>query len=258
VIAENASPLFHAVPILYFAIMIVIAFIIPVFFTALPFHRIADVIVIAGLFSLARILLALAAMDIGTAFGSMGARREMLVSFLAEPALLMVFFNLALMSDSTALSTIALTINNQTFSLNPSLAFALLAFFMILLGENGRIPVDNPSTHLELTMLHQAMILEYSGPYLALIEWGSYLKLLNYYAIAIALFFAWGIHEIPSVIGFSLASLAFLIKIFVLSTGTTFFETITTKIRIYRVPEFMASAFLLAVLGVLIQLLPME
>lgn len=255
VLAKNASFLFRIVPYLYFAAMCSITMIIPVFWSHLIFSAIADVIALIGLFALARIFLALAAMDIGTAFGSMGARREMLVSFLAEPAFLMVFFNLALMNQSTSLTQMVTTILAHSFVLNPSLVFAAIAFFMVLLAENARIPIDNPTTHLELTMLHEAMILEYSGRHLALIEWGNQLKLLNYFAIAIALFCPWGITSTLQIATLISAILIFVFKLFALGSGLSLFEVLTAKVRLFRASEFLTSAFILAILGVLIQLM---
>jgi formate hydrogenlyase subunit 4 len=255
VLARNASYLFRVVPYLYFAAMCSITMIIPVFWSHLFFSAIADVIALIGLFALARIFLALAAMDIGTAFGSMGARREMLVSFLAEPAFLMVFFNLALMNQSTSLTQIVTTILSHSFFINPSLAFAAIAFFMVLLAENARIPIDNSATHLELTMIHEAMLLEYSGRHLALIKWGNHLKLLNYLAIAIALFCPWGITNTLQIATLTFAILIFVFKLLILGSALSLFEALTAKVRLFRASEFLTSAFILAILGVLIQLM---
>lgn len=255
VLAHNASFIFRLVPYLYFAAMCLITLIIPVFWSQVAFSAIADVVVLIGMFALARFFLAIAAMDIGTAFGSMGARREMLVSFLAEPAFLMVFFNLALMNQSTSLTQIVTANLDHSFVLNPSLAFAAIAFFMVLLAENARIPVDNPTTHLELTMLHEAMILEYSGRHLALIEWATHLKLLNYIAIAIALFCPWGISNALQMTALLFTLVLFVLKLLMIGSGLSLFEVLTAKVRLFRAPEFLTSAFILAILGVLIQLM---
>jgi len=254
VLAKNASFLFRAVPYVYFSAMCLIAAIIPVLCDKLALSAIADVIALIGLFGLARILLALAAMDVVTAFGSMGARREMLIAFLAEPALLMVFFNAALINQSTSLTIIVEKTLTEPFHINPSIVFATVAFLMVLLAENARIPVDNPSTHLELTMIHEAMVLEYSGRHLALIEWSSQLKLLNYFVIAIALFCPWGIVSTltPSTLLISLLSCLF--KLIILSSALVIFETLSTKFRLFRAPEFLTIAFILAIFGVLTQL----
>src|SRR5690606_25571517 len=150
-------------------------------------------IALVGLFAVARMFLSLAAMDIGTAFGTLGARREMMIGFLAEPALLMVIFVASLISATTALPAISDHIATQEFAIYPSLAFTGVAFVLVLLAENARIPVDNPATHLELTMIHEAMLLEYSARHLALMEWAAALKLLNYACIGFALFIPWGV-----------------------------------------------------------------
>src|SRR5437879_2455583 len=195
VVAENASPIFRITPYIVFSAMALAAAIVPSLATDLPFAVAADAIALVGLFALARVFIALAAMDIGTAFGSLGARREMFVGFLAEPALLMVLFTASLISGSTLLPTIVETLAHREIALYPSLAFAGVAFTMVSLAENARIPVDNPATHLELTMIHEAMILEYSARHLALIEWASALKLFNYMCIGIALFLPFGIAQ---------------------------------------------------------------
>jgi formate hydrogenlyase subunit 4 len=194
-------------------------------------------------------------MDIGTAFGSLGARREMLVSFLAEPALLMVLFTASMISHSTQLPRIVETLGHHQFVLYPSLAFAALAFVIVLLAENARIPVDNPSTHLELTMIHEAMILEYSARHLALIEWASSLKLFAYISIGIALFLPHGIAEVGNWAALPLALGLLLLKLLLAGAGLALLETISAKMRIFRAPEFLGTAFLLAVLGLLIHFL---
>lgn len=256
VIATNASPLFRLVPYVEFASMALAAGIIPTLWTGLPFAAAADTIALVGLFATARVFLALGAMDIGTAFGSMGARREMLVGFLAEPALLMVFFTASLISHSTSLPTIVGVLAQGHLAIYPSLAFASVSFLMVLIAENARIPVDNPSTHLELTMIHEATVLEYSARHLALIEWSSSLKLLNYVCIGLALFVPWGLAQgLGSPPAFMLSVPALLLKLLVAGLGLALIETINAKMRIFRVPEFLASAFLLAVLGLLVHLL---
>jgi formate hydrogenlyase subunit 4 len=255
VLAECASPLFRATPYILFGCMWLAAAIIPIIAIDLPFSRAADVIALVGVFGLARVFIALAAMDIGTAFGSMGARREMLVSFLAEPALLMVLFTSSLISHSTQLPHIVETFAHHQFVLYPSLAFAASAFVMVLLAENARVPVDNPSTHLELTMIHEAMILEYSARHLALVEWASSLKLFAYMSIGFALFFPYGIADVGNWRALPLAIVALLLKLIVAGAGLALLETLLAKMRIFRVPEFMGTAFLLGVLGLLIHFL---
>ncbi len=255
VMAHNASWLFRVTPYIVFGCMWLAAAIIPILAVDLPFSRAADVIALVGVFGVARIFIALAAMDIGTAFGTMGARREMLVSFLAEPALLMVLFTASMISHSTQLPSIVDALAHHQFVLYPSLAFAALAFSMVLLAENARIPVDNPNTHLELTMIHEAMILEYSARHLALIEWASSLKLFAYFSIGIALFLPYGITEAGDWAGLPLSILLLFIKLTLAGAGMALLETLIAKMRIFRVPEFLGTAFLLAVLGLLIHFL---
>ena len=238
-----------------FACMALAAGIVPMVVNDLPFSPAADAIALVGVFALARVFLALAAMDIGTSFGTLGARREMMVSFLAEPALLMVFFTASLISQSTQLPHIVETLAHQDFAIYPSLAFAAVAFWMVSVAENARIPVDNPTTHLELTMIHEAMILEYSARHLALIEWAVALKLFTYSALGLALFLPWGIAPAGDYAALPLAVLALTVKMAGGGALLAFLEAISAKMRIFRVPEFLGTAFLLAVLGMLIHFL---
>jgi formate hydrogenlyase subunit 4 len=255
VLAHNASPLFRLTPYVVFGCMVLAASIVPVLATDLPFSPAADVIALVGLFALARVFMALAAMDIGTAFGSMGARREMLIACLAEPALLMVFFTPSLISGSTALTSIVETLAHSSLAIYPSLAFAAIAFLMVMLAENARVPIDNPATHLELTMIHEAMILEYSARHLALIEWANAIKLTIYSAIGVALFLPWGIARAGEWLMMPLAILAFVAKMAAGGAGLALLETVSAKMRIFRAPEFLGMAFMLAVLGMLIHFL---
>lgn len=255
VIAHSATPLFRFAPYMIFACMALAAGIVPMIANDLPFSPAADAIALVGVFALARVFLALAAMDIGTSFGTLGARREMLVAFLAEPALLMVFFTASLISQSTELPHIVETLAHREFAIYPSLAFAAVAFWMISVAENARIPVDNPTTHLELTMIHEAMILEYSARHLALIEWAVALKLFTYSALGIALFLPWGIAPVGDLGALPLALLALFAKMAVGGFLLSLMEALSAKLRLFRVPEFLGTAFLLAVLGMLIHFL---
>ena len=256
VIAENASPLFRAAPYIVFGAMLVAAGIIPSMGTRLPFTIAADAIALVGLLATARVFQSLAAMDIGTAFGTLGARREMMVGFLAEPALLMVIFVASIISATTALPAIAENLATQRLGLYPSLAFTAIAFTLILLAENARIPIDNPATHLELTMIHEAMVLEYSARHLALMEWATSLKLFNYACIGFALFLPWGISTGTGGPLSLVASIPVLAaKLTVTGAVLAFIETISAKLRVFRAPEFLAIAFMLAVLGLLVHLL---
>lgn len=256
-LATNASPLFRATPYILFSTMLLAAAIIPSLATDLPFARAADAIALIGLFATARVFLSLAAMDVGTAFGTMGARREMMVGFLAEPALLMVLFNAFLLFGSTALPSLVDRASSHRSIIDPSIIFAAIAFTMVLLAENARIPIDNPATHLELTMIHEAMVLEYSARHLALVEWASSLKLFNYACIGFALFIPWGIATNGQDGGGALllSIVALLTKLAVAGAALALIETFSAKLRIFRAPEYLAMAFLLAVLGLLVHLL---
>ena len=256
VVAENASPIFRITPYIVFSAMALAAAIVPSLATDLPFAVAADAIALVGLFALARVFIALAAMDLGTAFGSMGARREMFVGFLAEPALLMVLFTASLISGSTLLPTIVETLAHREIAIYPSLAFAAVAFTMVSLAENARIPVDNPATHLELTMIHEAMLLEYSARHLALIEWAAALKLFNYWCIGLALFFPYGIAGASDDwLAILIATPVLIGKLAIGGFILALIETLSAKMRIFRAPEFLGTAFLLAVLGMLVNLL---
>ncbi len=256
VIAERASALFRMAPYMVFGTMVVAAAIIPSMGTRLPLTLAADAIALVGLLATARVFMSLAAMDIGTAFGTLGARRGMMVGFLAEPALLMVIFVASLISATTALPAITERLATQSLGLYPSLAFTAIAFTMVLLAENARIPIDNPATHLELTMIHEAMLLEYSARHLALMEWAAALKLFNYACIGFALFLPWGVSTRAGAPAELLASIPLLaVKLTAAGIGLAVIETVSAKLRVFRAPEFLAIAFLFAVLGLLVHLL---
>ena len=241
-IARNASPLFRVTPYVLFGCMWLAAGIVPVLATELPFAPAADIIALVGVFALARVFSALAAMDIGTSFGGLGARREMLIGFLAEPAMLMTLFTAAFISGSTQLTTIVDTLAHREFAIYPSLAFAAVAFLMVLLAENARIPIDNPTTHLELTMMHEAMILEYSARHLALIEWAVAIKLFAYMTIGIALFAALG-HRRGGRLGARCRSrsAALAAKLALAGAGLALIETLLAKLRLFLAPEFLST-----------------
>src|SRR5438034_1316695 len=255
VVAENASAVFRLTPYVVFGAMVLAAAIVPSLATDLPFAGAADAIALVGLFALARVFIALAAMDIGTAFGALGARREMFVGFLAEPALLMVLFTASLISGSTSLPTIVDALAHRELAIYPSLAFAGVAFTMVSLAENARIPIDNPSTHLELTMIHEAMILEYSARHLALLEWASALKLFNYACIGLALFVPFGIAEGADDLAMLGAAPVLVAKLLIGGALLALIETLSAKLRLFRAPEFLGTAFLLSVLAIFVILL---
>jgi formate hydrogenlyase subunit 4 len=257
VLATHASALFRVAPYIVFGAMVCAAAVIPSLGTRLPFSDSADAIALVGLFATARVFMSLAAMDVGTAFGTLGARREMLVGFLAEPALLMVIFLASLIAASTALPAISEGMVTRPLALYPSLAFTAVAFLLVLLAENARIPVDNPATHLELTMIHEAMLLEYSARHLALMEWAAALKLFNYACIGFALFLPWGTAtgDAPTPLTLFVSAPVLGIKLLAAGALLAVIETVSAKLRIFRAPEFLATAFLFAVLGLLVHLL---
>ncbi len=236
-----------------FAATWVAAALVPTFATGLTFSWTADLIAIIALLASTRFFLALAGMDVGTAFGGLGASREMLVSALAEPAMLMAVFTLALVAGSTQLSTIATVMGSPQVGLRVSLALALIALVIVAIAENARIPVDNPATHLELTMVHEAMILEYSGRHLAMIEFAASLKLLLYMALIACLFMPWGLATSgagPATYAIGVA--AFLGKLTLLAILLAVFESAVAKMRVFRVSDFLGAALMLGLLGTLL------
>ena len=254
-LATTTSQLFRVAPYIIFSITIFICAVVPLLIINTPTTAIADVIVIVGLFALARFFLTLAGMDTGTAFGGMGSSREMLISAIAEPALLMVFFAVAMTAMSTNLAMIINQLALHHLWLQPSLIFAALGFILVALAETGRIPVDNPATHLELTMIHEAMILEYSGRYLAFIEWAAQIKFMLYAILFINLFFPWGIASDFSwfSIGLSILTLMFKLLLLVIILGIA--EISLAKLRLFRVPYLLNLAFILGLLAVLIHII---
>ena len=251
VLAENASWIFRFTPYLAFGVTVLAGGIIPLVSVDLPLAATADIIALVMLFAIIRFFTALAGMDIGTAFGGMGASREMMISSLAEPAMLMAVFTVSLASSSTSLTQMVTTMGQGQFMIRPSLAFALIAFIMIALAETGRIPVDNPATHLELTMIHEAMILEYSGRYLALIEWAGMMKLVLFFSLGIAAFCPWGIASGGDPAALALGVALFVVKLMLGGVIMVLIETGMAKMRIFRVSEYLGSAFLLATLGMI-------
>jgi formate hydrogenlyase subunit 4 len=250
-LAENASWIFRVTPYIVFGVTVMIGGIIPLISIELPFAATADVIALVMLFAIIRFFTALAGMDIGTAFGGMGSSREMTIASLAEPAMLMAIFTVSLAANSTSLTQMVRVIGHGEFILRPSLAFALLAYIMVHLTETGRVPVDNPATHLELTMIHEAMILEYSGRHLALIEWAAMMKLFIFSALGIAVFCPWGIAASGDPAAMLLGAVLLAVKLAVLGVILVLIETGLAKMRLFRLTEYLGCAFLLATLGML-------
>lgn len=254
VLAENASWLFRFTPYFIFAATWVAAALVPTFGAGLMFSWTADLIVIIALLAVARFFLALAALDVGTSFGGIGASREMMIASLAEPAMLMIMFTLALIAGSTQLSAMAAFMSSPAVGLRVSLGLALIALIIVAIAENARIPVDNPATHLELTMVHEAMVLEYSGRHLAVIELSAFMKLLLYLSLIVCLFVPWG--TAPAGAGFAALTTGFAAYVAKLGAAAillTVFETAIAKMRVFRVPEFIGAALMLALLATLLR-----
>jgi formate hydrogenlyase subunit 4 len=255
VVAENASWLFLAAPTLIFSFTWVAASIIPTFSRAMVLAPAADLVAIVGLLGSARFLLALSGLDVGTSFGGIGASREVMFASIAEPALLMLIFSLALVARSTRLDNIAAFVLSPAVGLRISLALALIGLIMIAIVENGRIPIDNPATHLELTMVHEAMVLEYSGRHLALIDAASSLKLLAYVSFIGAVFVPWGLAaEGASLTQLGAGLLTWIAKVAASGVLLGVFEVSVAKMRVFRVPQFAGAAMMLALLAVLLRL----
>ena len=252
VLAENASWLFRSGPYMIFAATWVAAALVPTFATRLQFSWAADLVAITALIGSSRFFLALVGMDIGTSFGGIGSSREMMFASLAEPAMLMIVFTVALLAGSTQLSVVAqFMVTNG--SLRVSLGLALAALVIVALAENARIPVDNPATHLELTMVHEAMVLEYSGRHLAVLEFAAALKLLLYLSLIACIFVPWGLAPAASGPGAYAVGLAsYLAKLAVGGFLLVLFETSIAKMRVFRVPDFLGIALMLALLGMLL------
>jgi formate hydrogenlyase subunit 4 len=251
ILPNTTSYIFRVTPYVVFVTTLVAASLIPIIAVHESAFAIGDVIVLVGLFAVARFFLALSGMDAGTTFGGMGSSREMMIAAIVEPALLIAFFTLAMVSNSTDINVIVTEINNHHIFFRPSLIFAALGFAIVAIAETGRIPVDNPATHLELTMIHEAMILEYSGRYLALIEWASQIKLMIYAVLLINLFFPWGIATDFTFSALYCSFAAFVFKLIILCIILTVAETNLAKLRLFRAPYLLNIAFLLCLLGVL-------
>jgi len=253
VLADNASWLFRAAPYLIFAATWVAAALVPTFATGLLFNWTADLIAIVALLGSARFFLALAGMDVGTSFGGIGSSREVMIATLAEPAMIMIVFSLALLVGSTQLSNIAQFMVSPNVGLRVTLGLALISLVMVGIAENARIPVDNPATHLELTMVHEAMVLEYSGRHLAMIELAASLRLLLYLSLIACLFLPWGMAPDRSGwAAYALGAATYVAKLAFGCFALALFETAIAKMRVFRVPTFLGAALMLSLLGALL------
>jgi formate hydrogenlyase subunit 4 len=250
VIADTTSWIFHLAPFVLVSATVAAATLVPVVTAVQPADRMGDLFVLAALLMLGTIWLALGGLDPGTAFGGMGSSREMTVAALTEPTLAVAILALALTTGSTSLGAIAQGIlGTPALALGPGHSLAFAAFVIALLAETGRLPVDNPSTHLELTMIHEAMILEYSGPYLALVEWASMLKIALLFTLAANLFLPWGLAASLDPVAVAIGLAAILVKLAALGALLAVLETRLAKLRLFRVPELLAVSFTLALIA---------
>jgi len=252
VISEHASWVFSAAPYVVFISSLLVGLMVPMLTTQAPLSLFGGVLAVIGLLALGRFFLALGGLDPASAFGGMGSSREMTISAIAEPALMLAIFTVAITAESTDLSRIVAALHGPTWKLlNPAHLLAFVALFIVLLAETGRVPVDNPATHLELTMIHEAMLLEYSGRYLALMEWGASIKQLVLMAILVNIFLPIGLSTDGSAASLGLALGVLLLKLFVLSAAVVLVETVNAKLRLFRVPDLLSAAFVLATLALL-------
>jgi formate hydrogenlyase subunit 4 len=250
VVSRHASWLFRFAPALVFAATVTAAALVPAIALGLPSDNLGDLLVVVSLLLLATFFLALAGLDPGSAFGGMGSSREMTIASLAEPTMLMAIFSLSLAAGTTQLGRIAAAALTQGIALRPAAILAFVAMFIAMLAENARLPVDNPTTHLELTMVHEAMILEYSGRHLALVEWAAWTRLYVFLAMLANLFFPWGVARTLEPAALAWALLALLGKLALLGAAIAALETRVAKLRLFRVPELLSVSFILAFLAV--------
>lgn len=252
VISEHASWIFHATPYILFLTTLIVGLLVPLVSARVPLSFLGGVLAVIYLLALGRFFLALAGLDTASAFGGMGSSREMTLSAIAEPAMMLSIFTVAIAAGSTSLGEMTRVATSQEWRfLSPSQILAFAALFIVLIAETGRIPVDNPATHLELTMIHEAMILEYSGPYLALVEWAASIKQLVLMTLLINVFFPFGLATdwTPAAIVVSLG--LFLAKLLMLSIAIVLVETTNAKLRLFRVPDLLSIAFVLAAMALI-------
>jgi formate hydrogenlyase subunit 4 len=252
VISEHASWVFSTAPHVVFISSLLVGLMVPMVTPHAPLSLFGGVLAVIGLLALGRFFLALGGLDPGSAFGGMGSSREMTIAAIAEPALMLAIITVAITAGSTDLSRIVATEHGPSLRLlNPAHLMAFAALFIVLLAETGRIPVDNPATHLELTMIHEAMLLEYSGRYLAFMEWGASIKQLVLMALLVNVFFPLGLAADDSVASLGLGLGVFVGKILLLSAAVVLVETVNAKLRLFRVPDLLSAAFVLATLALL-------
>jgi formate hydrogenlyase subunit 4 len=253
--SETASWVYAMGPRVYFAAAVGATTLVPVWMAAAPLEGAGGILGLVGLLALGRFALASAALDTGSPFGGMGSSREMTIAALAEPALMLGLFTSALAAGSLDLGTVVRGALASGALFRPSDVLALAGLFVVLIAETGRIPVDNPATHLELTMIHEAMVLEYAGPDLALVEWGSALKELLYITLLIDLFVPPGIATVAGAGALAFAAAAWAAKVFVFAVAITVVETTNAKLRLFRVPELVAVSLGLGFIALAIRFL---
>jgi formate hydrogenlyase subunit 4 len=252
VISEHASWVFSIAPYVVFVTSLLVGLMVPMLNAQAPLSVFGGALAVVGLLALGRFFLALGGLEPGSAFGGMGSSREMTISAIAEPAMMLAIFTVAITAGSTDLSQIVQATHGPNWNLlNPMHVMAFAALFIVLLAETGRIPVDNPATHLELTMIHEAMLLEYSGRYLALMEWGASIKQLVLMTLLVNVFFPLGIATIATPTALAVGLLAYVVKLLLLSGAVVLVETTNAKLRLFRVPDLLSAAFVLATLALL-------
>jgi formate hydrogenlyase subunit 4 len=253
--SETASWIYVAGPRVYFAAAVAATTLVPTIYAAAPLEAAGGILLLVGTLALGRFALATAALDTGSPFGGMGASRDMTIAALAEPALMLGFFTSALAAGSLNLGELVRGTLARGLSLHPSDLLAFAGLFIIVIAETGRIPVDNPATHLELTMIHEAMVLEYAGPDLALVEWASAVKELMYLTLLVDFFLPFGIARVAGPAPLAIAAAAWTGKVLLLAVAVTIAESTNAKLRLFRVPELISTSLGLAFLSLAIRFL---
>jgi formate hydrogenlyase subunit 4 len=252
VISEHASWVFSFAPYVVFITALVAGLLVPMVTVQAPLSLFGDVLALVGLLALGRFFLALGGLDPGSAFGGMGSSREMTIAAIAEPAMMLAIFTVAITAGSTDISHIVQVAQSPTWKvLNPTHVMAFAALFIVLLAETGRIPVDNPATHLELTMIHEAMLLEYSGRYLALMEWGASIKQLVLMTLLVNIFIPVGMATDATPAALGIGALVYIGKLILIAAAVVVVETTNAKLRLFRVPDLLGAAFVLGTLALL-------
>ena len=253
IIPSTSSWIFRVTPYIVFASTVTIALLVPTIFVPVPFHWVGDIITVIYLFAVGRFFVALAGIDAGSAFGGLGSSREMSIASIIEPAMMLAIFTTAVTAGSTDLSIIVNRLSTTPLSIvQPSHLLAFVGLFIVTIAETGRIPVDNPATHLELTMIHEAMILEYSGRYLAFIEWASQMKLVIFLSLLANMFAPLGMATDAGLFSLAVGLAAFMLKIFALAIVVAVVETLNAKLRLFRLPELLMVAFVLSLIALIL------